>query len=206
MVQTQSWISFFILIIIIIVAGWAGWWPTARPSSRPNSMSDAHVRASYLLQHTLPLLLFRRTQTQTHSPPPPLQTNTNTTHKQNTPPPFQFWHANTNKHTILMLRDKEIHQGKENVKLSNLQTPLPSLFGGFKGVLSKANEWKSGHWLQANPLQGKREAVLRRKESSMRASSSWGREGGRADKGGTGSRGPLSGRGSTGETSPHIHI
>ena len=55
MVETQSLISFVILIIIIfIVAGWAGWWPTARPSSRPNSMSDAHVRASYLLQHTLP--------------------------------------------------------------------------------------------------------------------------------------------------------
>ena len=107
-----------------------------------------------------------------------------------------------------MLRDKWIHQGKENVKLSNLQTPLPTLFGGFKEAMSKSGEWKSGHWVQANPLQGKREASLRRKESSMWASSSWGREGGRGDKGGTGSRGPLSGRGrgSTGEISPHIHF
>ena len=78
-------------------------------------MSDAHVRASYLLQHTLPLLLFRRTQTQTH--------------KQNIPPLLQLWRANTN-------RDKEIHEGKENVKLLD----LPSLLGGFKGAMSKAGE------------------------------------------------------------------
>ena len=155
----------------------------------PSSSSDEHKH-----KHTLPLLLFRRTQTQTHSPPPPLQTNTNTTHKHNTPPLLPMWRANTNKHSFPMLRDKGIHQGKENIKLSNLQTPLPSLFGGFEGVLSKAGEWKSGHWLQANPLQRKREASLRRKESPMWGSSSWGREGGRADKGGTGSRGPLSGR------------
>ena len=35
-----------------------------------------------------------------------------------------------------MLRDKEIHQGKENVKLLD----LPSLLGGFKGAMSKAGE------------------------------------------------------------------